>query len=405
LQQFEEFVRQVLNDLGLGEEAARFKLESNEDDFEKVAKFLWSLNKFLYVERGQNSQTISDFHEFWENNHQNVLGLRIDYEKCKKVAERLEYLYTAPGTRIQHSLDGYSELETQLVADARFFTSIQDFRYGFRKSPYQIASEKPDLFDASKIAKNEELVDSLLRELGAKSQYDKRRKFAVLSAELLNQNYEGHAINIAKVHVYDAVNIRDALVSNPNEKFNGKLGFSNKKANMLIRDLYDLGIWTGLINSDKLDVSSDRNTMRIALRLGIFRTRIPLLTSYLDVYCYQYSAIDSMSSAAWRSVWEKWGEIPNNHRVAAPAFFDFLIYWLGKICCKYTRRACEIKCSGASLKRLRELIPDTDGYCPFKDLEDESTKMLNPPLSISRYGDTSWTSGKINTGGGGGISS
>lgn len=406
MKDFETFVKRLLRILSQSSEAKSLSLSNDEEDFEKVAKALWALNEFLYVTTDEvEDDAISAYHRFWRDNHTRLLDIRVDGSKCAEVAEKLEHLFKAYGRRLRPSSDEVSSLTPGLIANARFFTAVQDFTIRFRQSPYHIAEKMPELFEASRIVKNPELIDSLLRELGAESQYDKRRKFARLCAQLLIENYGGEARNISEVHKGDAVRIRDVLVKNPNDRFRGSLGYSEKKANMLIRDLYELGVWPQLTNLENLDVSSDANTMRIALRLGIVRTRIPLLTSYLDVYCYQYGAIDRAVSEAWREVWRKWELIPGNHKVAAPAFFDFLIYRLGQVCCRPRNRACDVPCKGSRLTQLRELIPDSDGYCPFRDLHEERTKTLNPPRSISIYGRTGWRSGLTNSGGGGGISS
>lgn len=406
LKDFETFGRKTLRCLGLFDEAERFTLERSEQDLDKVAKLLWAMNQFLYVTTDElQGDAISAYHRFWRDNHEQLLDLRIDEPKCARVADILEILFATHADRLRPNLDGITSLTPELIANARFFTAVQDFTIRLRQSPYQVASRHPELFDASRIAEEGEVIDSLLRELGAESQYDKRRKFARLCAELLLEHYDGQARNIPDAHRRNAVEIRNNLVDNPHERFKGSLGFSEKKANMLIRDLYELGVWSNLSNLEGLDVSSDANTMRIALRLGILRSRIPLLTSYLDVYCYQYNLMNKVASRAWREVWNKWGERQSNHRVAAPAFFDFLVYRIGQICCRPNTRACDLPCRGSRLQQLRALIPDTDGYCPFRGLEEETTIMLNPPRSISIFGRTGWISGKTNTGGGGGISS
>jgi len=60
---------------------------------------------------------------------------------------------------------------------------------------------------------------------------------------------------------------------------------NEKKADMFMRDMQELGVWE-LKQFEEVSVASDMNTMRIALRVGIVRVRIPLLSSFLDVFCY-----------------------------------------------------------------------------------------------------------------------
>lgn len=47
-----------------------------------------------------------------------------------------------------------------------------------------------------------------------------------------------------------------------------------------------LSIWKDYKNFEQIDVASDRNTMKVALRTGILKTEIPLVSSFLDIFCY-----------------------------------------------------------------------------------------------------------------------
>lgn len=141
-------------------------------------------------------------------------------------------------------------------------------------------------------------------------------------------------------------------------------------------------------------------------------------------------------------MWELWGTIPNNHRLAAPAYTDYFIYNLGrknctdrsihklkcpcgqmvfgsrrkKICPKCGKRALTVVDSFTgllcerfaytqplSLPGAKAVLPLTDscGNCAFNAICD--SKHLNPPQSISIWGATGWESGKTDEGGGGGI--
>jgi len=189
-----------------------------------------------------------------------------------------------------------------------------------------------------------------------------------------------------------------------------RYGFSTKKTHMFLRDMADLGVWTYKRNIEKLDVMSDKNTMRVALRTGIIQFRIPLLASFLDVFCYQYTIVDRLNREAWRTVWEEWGKISGNHRPPTPASIDYLIFRLGKIACRPNKRLCppEHQISEKKYESLisqDKLIFREDRYCIFKDVCKLERKILNAPNSISIEGRTGWKSGKTNEGGGGGISS
>ncbi len=247
-------------------------------------------------------------------------------------------------------------------------------------------------------------MDELLNFLGAQSQRDKRKPWMLNSAKLLVEKYYSSAFNINNAHQGDILEIIKAL------KAEEKYGFSNKKAHMFLRDMADLGVWKYQKNVEQLDVMSDKNTMRVALRTGILQFRIPLLASFLDVFCYQYSMVDRLNREAWRRVWKEWNNIPNNHRPYTPASMDYLIFRLGKIACRPKKRFCPPEVSIKS-KKLESLFPqdrlifNSNGYCIFRNICQHERKFLNTPNSISIEGRTGWKSGKTNEGGGGRTSS
>ncbi len=224
------------------------------------------------------------------------------------------------------------------------------------------------------------------------------------SAKLLIDKYNSSAYDINETHDGNVIEIVQALTTEE------KYGFSTKKAHMFLRDMADLGVWKYKSNIEKLDVMSDKNTMRIALRTGILQFRIPLLASYLDVFCFQYTMVDRLNREAWRKVWEEWGKIPNNHRPPTPASIDYLIYRLGKTACRPNKRYCK-PWNPFNKKKIESLIPqdrlifNNERFCIFNEVCKLERKLLNAPNSISIEGKTGWKKGKTNEGGGGGISS
>jgi hypothetical protein len=418
LKLIEQFIKDFLTKVGFEDEATKFRLTDNDKGYSTASDVLQNINNFLYVTDpacGKNPENnkdfISKYHKFWQENRSEIVNAQIDEEKCLEVARILEKIHStySPQLKALFTPENITGLTLQQIANVRFFTITQDFTIRFAADPYPLVLTKPNLFDAKTICKNyPKPTDELLHILGAESQADKRHKFAKLSAEFLIEKYNGDAFNINKVHNNNALEIREALIRNPDNRFKGQLGFSDKKANLLIRDLVAMGVWK-INNIDKLDVSSDANTMRLALRTGILKVRAPLLTSYLDVYDYQYGLIDEGTKTAWRKVWEKWGTLPSNHRVQAPAMFDFLIYRIGQYCCKPQTRRCEIKCNPERLGKSalrKDLLKQCYGKCIFEGICSASTKDLNPPRAISIFGITGWESGRTTPKGGGkGISS
>jgi hypothetical protein len=404
----EQFMKVLLSSIGLDEQAKNFRF-SEKSSPQLSADVLQKINDFLYVSdvslgrnKENNKAYISKFHKFWKENHTAIINPEIDKEKCLLVAEVLEKIQSQGNSLFKSgNVEGLTQNQ---IANVRFFTVTQDFKIRFKTDPYPLALSKPKWFNAETIVNNyPKTTDALLNVLGADSQADKRHKFAKLSAEFLIDKYRGAAFNISKEHNNDAIQIREALVNNPDEKYSGQLGFSDKKANLFIRDLVEMGVWN-VSNVEKLDVSSDANTMRLALRTGILKIQNPLLTSYMDIYGYQYVLIDDYTKKAWRRVWEAWGTLPSNHRVRAPAMFDFLIYRIGQSCCKPATRKCDSHCSTPKTKtcKLRgDILTSCKGSCVFEGICGSKTKELNPPRSISILGRTGWESGRTTAKGGG----
>ena len=237
--------------------------------------------------------------------------------------------------------------------------------------------------------------------------------------------------------------MRNALI-----EFDGA-GYGNKKTDMFIRDMVVLGVWNRVKGFDDIDVASDVNTIKIALRTGILTSEIPLISSFLDIFCYQYGYVDETNALAWRRVWKIWTDKYPNEAISSPCLLDYFIYnVVGKQFCKLSlcyfvcedghsfywhsanNRTCQV-CYKETKERkkakmLYKLLPcDVDeGYiaidktpfvqskianpnyhqCPFKRIcEQYGDKNLMPPKSISIMGQTGWNSAYTteNSGGGG----
>ncbi len=260
------------------------------------------------------------------------------------------------------------------------------------------------------------------------SQSDKRLDYAKHAAEfLLERNIE--AFDIATYYGNDSEKIRQAFLANVG------MGYGRKKTDMFVRDMAVLGVWPKLSNLQVIDVASDRNTMKIALRTRILHTDIPLLSSFLDIFGYQYEYIDAMSAAAWRAVWEEWKAENPQTAPYAPCMMDFLLYRIGREYCddKLVEFVCEnghrLFHFGARLRlcrtcrltlkpekrylpcqvHIRQLPRDEEGALRLDKLNllrtfngvciFESTcrpkandfKKLSPPRAISIVGRTGWT--------------
>jgi len=173
------------------------------------------------------------------------------------------------------------------------------------------------------------------------SQNDKREKFAKKAADfLLDKGIS--AEELCAFYDNDAGAIKGALVASAG------MGYGNKKADMFIRDMYVWSVWSEVRNLAALDVPSDINTMKVALRSRILETELtPLLSSFLDIFCYQYSLIDDWTGRAWRRVWEIWQSEHGRTAPYGPVFMDHLLYGIvGRDFCKenlyeYVGEGCE----------------------------------------------------------------
>jgi len=430
------------------------------DEVPLARKFLTAANRYFYQTytgigvtqfEGAEFQYFSDFHRFWEENHQRILNARINRPQARIAAAALREAVRAHGAdilRVNHNLHG---LNAEQLAGVRFLTANQDFRQP-PDDQFTIYLDHPEVFNAAVV---EEDPDDFLTSMGLNrlSQSDKRRDFARNAARFLNENGIT-AFQIAEHFQNSAPRIREAIVAF------GNTGYGEKKTNMFIRDMFVWNVWPDLQGFDEIDVASDINTMKVALRARILQTDIPLLSSFLDVFCHQYSHIDRMSAEAWRAVWEEWRKMDGSAVPASPCLLDFLIYRLGRQYCKpmagryvcdegghgyyhYGPKRQQRKCArcaggrpganrtarltdylmpcqipegdlprnadGTLLLDADNLLYTFDGHCPFAPAcrpDTEEFRVLMPPRSISIKGQTGWTDAYSDAEqGGGGLSS
>jgi hypothetical protein len=419
-------------------------------DIQIAQRFLSGANEYFFQTyngigkttfRDEELSYFSEFHKFWEAHHAEILDGRIDTTQTAIAARSLAQAVGKYGMEIFSVTLDTLGLPLEAVAQVRFLTANQDFREP-PQNQFAKFNEDPTQFSARAV---EEDAADFLRFLGTTrlSQTDKRLDFARNAARFLSgKNIT--AYQIAPHFHNNAAEIRDALVGTPN------MGYGAKKANMFIRDMVELGVWPGLSHYDEIDVASDINTMKVALRTGILKTSIPLLSSFLDIFCSQYGYVDEMSAQAWRRVWEDWSKSDPKTAPRSPCLMDFLLYRIGREYCKdmVVRYACENghtffhfgdrlrncrKCSdegrtvpaiararllpcqvapqdlprfgGVLLLEEDKLLRTFDGLCIFEPAcSPKSTEFhaLDPPKSISVKGQTSWTSSYAHRGRAGG---
>ena len=405
------------------------------DEIALAQRVLEKLNEYFfqtYDEIGTTKlndkefQYFSDFHKYWESHHAEIINARIDRQQARVAAHALHEARLKYGETIFDVTLNTRGLSKQAIAQVRFFTANQDFRESL-EDQFGKYFEDNTQFDAGAIA---DAPADFLKFLGMArlSQNDKRLDFAKHAAEFLIERGIT-AYEMAAYFDNDAKKIRAGFLANVG------MGYGRKKTDMFIRDMAAFGVWKNLTNMQEIDVASDRNTMKLALRARILQTDISLLSSFLDIFGYQYGYIDAMSAAAWRTVWEEWKIIAPSKAPSAPCMMDFLLYRIGREYCE--DRLVEFICENghrffhfgarlklcpecrAALTPVRRLIPCQaqveqlprdedgalrldksnllrafDGRCIFESTcrsKSSDFRKLSPPKAISIIGRTGWT--------------
>ena len=429
------------------------QIQDNESlDINDAREIVKAINNFLYTNYegiGQTSalgstfEYLSDFHKYWEKHHAEILNCQIDVHKCELVADALHDIYLKTNGGAFREIFDTCNLSPEDICRVRFLTANQDFR-GSRvfSQLADVFNSDNSIFDIESIKQDPE---GFLKEIkvGNLSQGDKRISYAQKIAEFLIQH---NCVPYELINKYnnDIYKLRMALINCKGA------GYGNKKTDMFLRDMVVLGVWKDVANFDKIDVASDVNTIKVALRTGIISTAIPLVSSFLDIFCHQYSYIDKMNALAWRRVWEIWQSKYPLETISSPCLMDYFVYGvIGRQFCKASlaiykcdsmhhefrwhtsrNRTCQI-CFAKTKKRtnkahvVRTVMPcnDAEGSiailntayvkslppeqkfdkCPFSEICGNNKKLM-PPVSISILGQTGWTSAYTRSDeGGGGI--
>ncbi len=396
------------------------------------------INRFLFVKNdslgtlevlGKELPFFSEFHMFWMLYHKDILGLTVDDSACGRVADVLHDVCVKTHGRAFGELYSTESLPPDVVCRIRLLTANQDFRGSRNFNELAgVYSSDPSVFDLDCIIDSPE---SFLKDIAVTglSQNDKRSKYARTFAQFV-KDHGGSPIGLIDWFNSDIAALRKAMIECVGA------GYGNKKTDMVLRDMVVHGIWTNVKGFDSIDVASDINTIGVALRTGILHSEIPLVSSFLDIFCYQYEYVDKMNAAAWRRVWEIWHERHAEDAIDSPCLLDYFIYKVvGKQFCRATlavfacenghifpwhssrNRKCQV-CYKNGDKHVRAKViakvlpcehadgaiaivnteyvksgaaPAKMNMCPFKSICDSNgQKHLQPPKSISIMGQTGW---------------
>lgn len=417
---------------------------------DQAREIIKSINNFLYSNYdgigkthalGTSFEYFSEFHRYWEKHHREILNCEIDEDKCKAVAEALHSIFIRTNGNAFRFVYDTCGLEPQDICRVRLLSANQDFR-GSRDF-----SDLATIFDSDNTIFDEENIynepEEFVRKLKITnlSQTDKRATYAKNIASFVLK-HKCSPVELIEAYHNDIYELRKALINCKSA------GYGNKKTDMFLRDMVVLGIWQNVDGFDKIDVASDINTIKVALRTGIIKTEIPLVSSFLDIFCHQYSYIDEMNALAWRRVWEIWHMTYPNETIASPCLIDYFVYRVvGKQFCKKNlyifecekehhyfkwhsnrNKTCQL-CHASHRKGVKAhlvmgVMPCNDpegkisilkseyvralpkeqqfGECPFINICGENKKLM-PPKSISIMGQTGWNSAytRQDEGGGG----
>lgn len=218
-------------------------------------------------------------------------------------------------------------LDKEDVCRVRFFSAPQELRGSREFSKLaKIFKSDPSVFSSQRIFDELEGFLADIKATGL-SQNDKRVKYEKTCAKfLLDRSIEPY--QILSYCDGDLVELRKSLIGTIG------MGFGNKKADMFLHDMVVHEVWGDYLNFEHLDVASDINTMKDALRTGIIKTAIPLVSSFIDIFCHQYVYMDEMNTVAWRRVWEIWSYKYPSECVTSPCMMDYFVYRvIGRECC------------------------------------------------------------------------
>lgn len=290
--------------------------------------------------------------------------------------------------RIVHALQDFTQILPEIDL---FFTKVLKKR--FKKIP-----------TAHDLKNEEKALDFLTVLGGADRNVDERTRYITDLSDILIDKYDGDPFLIFDKCDGNAKAIFDVLTS--------FTGIASKKANMLLRDFYEYGLWLYKTNLENINIIADNRIMRIALRTGIINIALPkLLNDLIDQYDYQYMMTVKCTEEAFRKVWLKCKLLNNNIDIITyPARFDSFFFHLANANVQQGPKGCcspnDITCvSGKKREKFYLWLKDELNYdckqsCPLLEVCPDRLKKLNPPFAIQ---NNTWNQIFTNEGGGGGL--
>jgi len=409
----------------LGELASKPLSEAHERTA-FLREFLLALNRFYFELRPEpeiealNEPDIdhpswlrkTEFLAVWDDYSRDVLGITVDPKAVERMARRLVEVFRKadhlravpkqlPPDTPQTSLGGLTPRQFCLV---RTVHALQDFTQELPAITPAFVALLRDEFGGRIPAASDLLTDdgalSFLKVLGgADMKGNERKRYIQKLCGAFQAEGTGGPFELCEKAKGNAVTLYGLL-----SKMHG---LKSKKANMLLRDMYEAGCWIYRTGLEQVNIIADNRVMRVALRSGIVSVGMgKLLNSLMDQYDLQYGSTLYWTEEAFRRVWHRCTELNSGVPVVSyPGRFDQFIYNLGdgrRSCCRNTKRACE---TGSRPKFMSEWLRTNlglllDQSCPLQDVCPADKRILNPPYAIQ---NNTWDKIFTNSGGGGGL--
>lgn len=404
-------------------------VSSEQEKVRFLREFLIILNKFFFERRDascvEELQSVfytrgrvlpqwkrhTEFLAIWDDYSETILSFVCPEERITALAERLNIIFqfadskrVSPVSR-EPNVNLFPRITGSDYIFLRLIHALQDFSQLLPEINQELADKLINKFARIPTAvdlRSEEGAREFLNVLGgADSNVDERVRYITSACEAIANDFNGDAYCIFEKCNGDAEQIFNALTA--------FVGIASKKANMLLRDFYELGLWLYTINLESINIIADNRIMRIALRTGIINFELPkLLNSLLDQYDYQYVLTVRFTEEAFRRVWIKCRDLNNGVPIVSyPARFDSFFFNLGsprgpKGCCGPN----DISCVSQKPRKdfynwlVKEIPYKCNLPCPLDGVCPDDLKKQNPPFAIQ---NNTWNSIFTNEGGGGGL--
>lgn len=297
---------------------------ANGWEVEFISKFLLLLNKFFFQRRNAPEE-LEDSHykgnpdtnpewkrhtEFlsvWDDYSSQVVSFLYPETNICALASRILEIYknanylretpkVLPPDLPSKSLCGLTPRQFVFI---RLVHASQDFSQLLPEIDSRFVAKMKKRFKCipgpKTLNKKEQAAEFLALLGGAERNMAERARYITVLCDSINSSYNSDPYGILNGCGNDAKNVFKVLMT--------FTGIASKKANMLLRDFYERGIWIYTNNLETINIIADNRIMRVALRSGIINPRLPkLLNSLLDQYDYQYMITVKATEEAFRRV-------------------------------------------------------------------------------------------------------